>query len=102
MKQKVGLAQCLLQRPRLLVLDEPMRGLDPIAVREFREVLAALHKDGVTVLMSSHVLPEVEQLATRVAILDSGRLLSVNDLDALIATRSLEDSLMATLEQTRP
>lgn len=52
--------------------------------------------------MSSHVLPEVEQLATRVAILGSGRLLSVNDLDALIATRSLEDSLMATLEQTRP
>jgi len=102
MKQKVGLAQCLLQRPRLLVLDEPMRGLDPVAVREFRDVLAALHADGVTVLMSSHVLPEVEQLATRVAILDSGRLLSVNDLASLIATRSLEDALMATLGQARP
>lgn len=102
MKQKVGLAQCLLQRPRLLVLDEPMRGLDPVAVREFRDVLATLHKDGVTVLMSSHVLPEVEQLATRVAILDSGRLLSVDDLDTLIATRSLEDALMATLGQARP
>ncbi len=102
MKQKVGLAQCLLQRPRLLVLDEPMRGLDPVAVREFRDVLAALHKDGVTVLMSSHVLPEVEQLATRVAILASGRLLSVDDLDTLIATRSLEDALMATLGQARP
>ncbi len=102
MKQKVGLAQCLLQRPRLLVLDEPMRGLDPVAVREFRDVLATLHADGVTVLMSSHVLPEVEQLATRVAIFDSGRLLSVNDLDALIATRSLEDSLMSTLGQGRP
>lgn len=101
MKQKVGLAQCLLQRPRLLVLDEPMRGLDPVAVREFRDVLAALHGDGVTVLMSSHVLPEVEQLATRVAILDAGRLLSVDALDSLIATRSLEDSLLATLGQAR-
>ena len=85
MKQKVGLAQCLLQQPRLLVLDEPMRGLDPVAVREFRDVLAALHRDGVTVVMSSHVLPEVEQLATRVGILDSGSLLSVSDLDALVS-----------------
>lgn len=84
MKQKVGLAQCLLQRPRLLVLDEPMRGLDPVAVREFREVLSGLHQDGVTILMSSHVLPEVEQLATRVAILDAGRLLSVDALSALV------------------
>ena len=85
MKQKVGLAQCLLQQPRLLVLDEPMRGLDPVAVREFREVLAALHRDGVTVLMSSHVLPEVEQLATHVAVLDEGRLLSTNALGELVS-----------------
>jgi ABC-2 type transport system ATP-binding protein len=84
MKQKIGLAQCLLQRPRLLVLDEPMRGLDPVAVREFRDVLTALHRDGVTVLMTSHVLTEVERLATRVAILDCGRLLSVNALDELV------------------
>ena len=84
MKQKVGLAQCLLQRPRLLVLDEPMRGLDPVAAREFRDVLASLHRDGVTVVMSSHVLPEVEQLATRVGVLASGRLLSVNALNELL------------------
>ncbi|MCC6992089.1 MAG: ABC transporter ATP-binding protein [Acidobacteria bacterium] len=99
MKQKVGLAQCLLQKPRLLVLDEPMRGLDPVAVREFRDVLAGLHRDGVTVLMSSHVLPEVEQLATRIAVLDSGRLLAVTDRDAV--TGPLEDWLMATLGETR-
>jgi ABC-2 type transport system ATP-binding protein len=73
MKQKVGIAQCLLHSPALLFLDEPMRGLDPIIVREFREILVDLHRGGTTVVMNSHLLSEVEALASRVAILDRGR-----------------------------
>ena len=76
MKQKVGIAQCLLHSPRLLFLDEPMRGLDPITVRQFREVLTELHKNGATVVMSSHILPEVEALATRAAVIHRGRVVA--------------------------
>ena len=76
MKQKVGIAQCLLHAPSLLFLDEPMRGLDPIIVREFRQILADLHRDGVTIVMNSHMLPEVEALATHVAVLDKGRVVA--------------------------
>jgi ABC-type multidrug transport system ATPase subunit len=76
MKQKVGIAQCLLHAPSLLFLDEPMRGLDPIIVREFRQILADLHRGGVTIVMNSHMLPEVEALATHVAILDRGKVVA--------------------------
>lgn len=85
MKQKLGLSQCLLGTPRLLVLDEPMRGLDPVAVREVREIITQAHASGAAVLLCSHVLSEVEHLATRVAVLDSGRLLAVDDIGDLLA-----------------
>ena len=81
MKQKVGIAQCLLHAPSLLFLDEPMRGLDPIIVREFRQILADLHRDGVTIVMNSHMLPEVEALATRVAVLDKGKVVADDTID---------------------
>lgn len=86
MKQKVGIVQCLLNEPRLLLLDEPMRGLDPVAVKDFRDVLVDLHRKGVTIVMNSHILAEVQQVATRVAILDRGRLLR---LDSVANLRSL-------------
>jgi Cu-processing system ATP-binding protein len=76
MKQKVGIAQCLLHRPRLLFLDEPMRGLDPMTVRQFREILQELHAGGATVIMSSHILPEVEALASRAVVLQRGRVVA--------------------------
>jgi ABC-2 type transport system ATP-binding protein len=89
MKQKVGIAQCLLHSPRLLFLDEPMRGLDPMTVRQFREILLDLHRHGSTVVMSSHILPEVEALATRVAIVDRGRVAAVDSIANL--TRPAQD-----------
>jgi Cu-processing system ATP-binding protein len=84
MKQKLGLSQCLLGTPRLLVLDEPMRGLDPVAVREVRDIITQAHAAGAAVLLCSHVLSEVEHLATRVAVLDSGRLLAVDAIGDLL------------------
>jgi ABC-type multidrug transport system ATPase subunit len=85
MRQRLGLAAALLREPRLLVLDEPTNGLDPQGIREIRDLLAELNKAGTTVFLSSHQLAEVEQLCTRVGIVDRGRLVLQQDLDELRA-----------------
>jgi ABC-2 type transport system ATP-binding protein len=76
MRQRLGLATALLGRPRLLVLDEPTNGLDPQGIQEVRELLLRLNRDGTTVFLSSHLLAEVEQLCTRVGVMDRGRLVA--------------------------
>ena len=83
--EQVGLAAALIRRPRLLILDEPGNGLDPRGIRDLRELLTGLNEAGVTVFLSSHLLTEVEQLCTRVGVLDSGRLVLQDDLAALCA-----------------
>jgi ABC-2 type transport system ATP-binding protein len=80
MKQKVGIAQCLIHETRLLFLDEPTRGLDPLVVREFRETLREIHQRGATIVMNSHVLSEIEMLANRVAIIDGGKVIAQDEL----------------------
>ncbi|MEU0796760.1 ABC transporter ATP-binding protein [Amycolatopsis sp. NPDC005961] len=72
--QRLGLAKALLHRPELLVLDEPANGLDPAGVAEIRALLHDLSREGVTVLLSSHILTEVARLAGRIGVLDRGRL----------------------------
>ena len=84
MKQKVGIAQCLIHQPQVLFLDEPTRGLDPLIVREFRETLREIHQRGATIVMNSHVLSEIEMLANRVAIIDSGKVVVQDDLQNLL------------------
>jgi ABC-2 type transport system ATP-binding protein len=83
MRQRLGLAAALLRTPRLLVLDEPTNGLDPQGIHEVRQLLLRLHADGTTVFMSSHLLTEVEQLCTRVGVLDRGRLVLQDELAVL-------------------
>ena len=83
MRQRLGLAHALLGRPRLLVLDEPTNGLDPQGIHEIRDLLLELHAGGTTIFLSSHLLAEIEQLATRVGVLDRGRLVIEDDLAAL-------------------
>jgi ABC-type multidrug transport system ATPase subunit len=83
MRQRLGLAAALLRAPRLLVLDEPTNGLDPRGINEFRELLIELNRAGTTLLVSSHLLSEVDQLCTRVGVMDRGRLVVQDDLDAL-------------------
>ncbi|HLM84849.1 MAG TPA: ABC transporter ATP-binding protein [Solirubrobacteraceae bacterium] len=73
MRQRLGIAAALLRRPRLLILDEPATGLDPAGMRDMRLLIRRLADDGITVLLSSHQLPEVQELCDRVAIVDSGR-----------------------------
>ncbi|WP_439377143.1 ABC transporter ATP-binding protein [Amycolatopsis lexingtonensis] len=85
MRQRLGLAGALLRKPRLLILDEPTNGLDPQGIKEIRELLTALNAGGTTVFLSSHLLAEVEQLCTRVGVVDRGRLVLEEDLAALRA-----------------
>jgi ABC-2 type transport system ATP-binding protein len=73
MRQRLGIAAALLRRPRLLILDEPATGLDPAGMRDMRLLIQRLAGEGITILLSSHQLPEVQELCDRVAIVDSGR-----------------------------
>ncbi|ADB75905.1 vitamin B12 import ATP-binding protein BtuD [Geodermatophilus obscurus DSM 43160] len=85
MRQRLGLAAALLRRPELLVLDEPTNGLDPQGIHEIRDLLLELNRGGTTVFLSSHLLAEVEQLCTRVGVLDRGRLVLQDELARLTA-----------------
>jgi len=84
MVQRTGLAQALVNDPELLILDEPMSGLDPIGRRLVREIIVEQHKAGKTVLFSTHILSDAEALCDRVALLRAGRLLRVGSLGELL------------------
>jgi ABC-2 type transport system ATP-binding protein len=84
MRQRLGLAAALLRAPRLLVLDEPTNGLDPHGMREVRDLLVELVGAGTTVFLSSHLLAEVELVCTRAAIVDRGRLVAQDRVEALL------------------
>lgn len=81
MKQKLGLVQALQCAPRLAVLDEPTKGLDPLMQQSFYAVLEELRNDGVTVFFSSHILTEVERVSDRVGMIRSGRLVALGGVD---------------------
>jgi ABC-type multidrug transport system ATPase subunit len=85
MRQRLGLAAALLRQPELLVLDEPTNGLDPQGIREVRTLLQELHAAGTTVFLSSHLLAEVDQLCSRIGLLDRGRLVLQESLATLRA-----------------
>jgi len=83
MRQRLGLAAALVRRPRLLILDEPTNGLDPRGIRDMRDLLTGLNAEGVTIFLSSHLLPEVSALCTRIGVLDTGALVLQDQLAAL-------------------
>jgi ABC-2 type transport system ATP-binding protein len=83
MRARLALAQALLPHPELLILDEPGSGLDPEGIHEMRQTILRLHQQlGLTILLSSHLLHEVEQLCTRIAVLNQGRMVFEGDLSA--------------------
>ncbi len=87
MKQRLGLAYAMLGRPELLILDEPTNGMDPVGMAEVRELVRKLGTDGYTVLLSSHLLHEVEEVCDSVAILTRGRLIAQGRVKELLARR---------------
>ena len=84
MRQRLGVAACLLADPELLILDEPMNGLDPAGMHEMRAMIASLAEEGRTVVLSSHLLDEVERTCDSVAIVDHGRVIRQGPIDELI------------------
>jgi ABC-2 type transport system ATP-binding protein len=86
MLQRVGLAQALINEPKIVFMDEPMSGLDPVGRREVRELIADLRERGTTIMMSTHILSDVEVLCDEVAILRNGKLAATGKLDDLLTT----------------
>lgn len=85
MRQRLGIAQALMKRPRLLMLDEPTNGLDPAGMREVRNLMVHLASSGVTVLLSSHLLMEVQQICTSVTIVAEGRAIRTGSVESVLA-----------------
>jgi ABC-2 type transport system ATP-binding protein len=84
MMQRIGLAQALLHDPELLILDEPMSGLDPIGRKQVRDIILAQRKAGKTLIFTSHVLSDVEMLCDRIAIIHKGQVVARGTLDELL------------------
>jgi ABC-2 type transport system ATP-binding protein len=92
MKQRLGIAAALLKAPRLLILDEPSNGLDPAGIRDVRELIRRLGHDGhTTVFLSSHLLPEIQQVCDSVSILARGRRVADGAVADVLASRSSSD-----------
>ena len=88
MRQRLGIAASLLRDPKLLLLDEPTTGLDPAGMRDMRELVKQLASNGITILLSSHILAEVEELCNRVAIIRRGSIIYEGRLDELLSSAS--------------
>ena len=102
MRQRLGIAVSLLRDPRLLILDEPTNGLDPGGIRDMRDLIKRLAREGMTVFLSSHLLAEVEELCTRVAIINNGRIVYEGALADLHASAAPTYRLRTTgLERAR-
>jgi ABC-2 type transport system ATP-binding protein len=99
MLQRIGLAQAMIQEPRLLVLDEPTAGVDPAGSREIRDLILDFKKRGITVLLCSHLLEQVQEICDRIGILDRGSLIREGRLDELI---SIENQTELILENVGP
>lgn len=91
MRQRLGVAQAILHRPKLLILDEPTNGLDPAGIKELRDVLKEIsHNEGVSVLVSSHLMSEMEMMCDRVGVIVNGALVDVKPIDELVSATSLD------------
>ena len=102
MLQKLSFARALLPTPRMLVLDEPISGLDPIGVRQIRDLLEEENRNGRTILVSSHLLSEIEKICHRVAIISDGTLLSEDSKEDLMAGLQAEREIVVDLEHASP
>lgn len=98
--QKVGISQALLHDPKMLVLDEPLSGLDPASRHEMKEIIKDLSKGGTTVLFSSHILSDVQDVADRIGILDLGRIVQVGTLEELKSQFPSEREIEIELSKT--
>ncbi len=99
MLQRIGLAQALVQEPRLLVLDEPTAGVDPAGSRQIRDLIVSLKQRGITVLLCSHLLSQVQEICDRIGIMHRGRLIREGPLEEMIA---IENQTELVVENATP
>jgi len=99
MLQRIGLAQALINDPDLVILDEPMSGLDPVGRREVRNLMLELNRQGKTIFFSSHILADIESICQRIAFLEKGELKYCGGIEELIARDALEYEIVFQLEK---
>jgi ABC-type multidrug transport system ATPase subunit len=99
MVQKLGLAQALLHKPKLLVLDEPVAGLDPMSRIQVKSILTSLRDRGATVIFSSHILSDVQDVADRICIINAGRIAKIGTIDELKRHFAAADDIEITLSR---
>lgn len=100
MKQRIGLAVALMKQPKLLILDEPTNGLDPMGIKDLREFLKNLaHNKNISVVVSSHILMEMEQLCDRVVIISEGKVICTKTMDEINNESSLEDVFINSIRE---
>jgi ABC-2 type transport system ATP-binding protein len=99
MKQRLAIAGALLGSPKVLVLDEPTNGLDPVGIAEIRSLIQDLNKKGHTIIMASHLLDEVEKVCTHVAILKTGNLLTTGDVEEVLMDEDVVEAGAENMEQ---
>ena len=97
MKQRLGIASALLHDPKLVILDEPTTGLDPRGMIEIREIIKTLKNEGKTILMSSHLLAEVQEVCDKIAIIDKGKLVRFEDVKSISTIENLSTIAIETL-----
>lgn len=102
MKQRLALAQALLGEPRILILDEPSNGLDPAGMRWLREFLVSYAADGGTVLITSHVLSELERVIDSLVVISDGKVIANGTKDELLTNETLEDFYLSITSDTYP
>ncbi len=95
MLQRLGMAQALINDPELLILDEPMSGLDPIGRAEFKEILRKLRKQGKTIFFSSHIIPDAEELCDHVAVIRTGKIIKIGTVSELVDTGATSVNITA-------
>jgi len=93
MRKRVALAQALINDPQLLILDEPTGGLDPQGTHEFREMIKNMNENGITIFLSSHILPEVQQICNKVGILNHGKIIAVDSLKNLASKLKIKSKV---------
>lgn len=102
MKQRIGLAQAILHKPKLLILDEPTNGLDPAGIKELRDILKKLaHEENVAVLVSSHMLAEMELMCDRVAIIDKGTIIDVKPIEEILHMAARQETYKFELDSSQ-
>lgn len=101
MKQRLAIAAALLGNPEVLLLDEPTNGLDPVGIMEIRDLIKSLAQKGITIIIASHLLDEVEKICTHVAILKKGNLLTSGHVDEVLANEDIVELAATDMEQLK-